>query len=120
MPTKRIIMEIRIAAVWIWMLSTYVTSCRSNLLYYTEDVHINFLLNINTRTHAHTHTHTYIYIYIYASYPSKLKHSHLRDGKTHHNKRNTDHTAGTGAVQNRKTPLRGSNPDYADVLPIKQ
>lgn len=85
-------MEMSIAAVWIWKPYTYVTACRSNLLYfYTEDVDINFLRN--THTHAH----------IYASYPSTLKHSHLRDGATLHNNRNIDPTAGASTVQNRNS-----------------
>jgi len=61
------------------------------------------------------HTHARVYV----SYSSKLKHSHLRNGTTPHNNRNTDPTAGTSAVQNRKTALRGLNPDSADVLPVK-
>jgi hypothetical protein len=97
----------RIAAFWIWMPYNYVTTCRSNLLYfYTQDVDINFF-----ETHARTHAH------IYAVYPSKFKHS---NGPTPHNNTSTDPTAGRGAVQNIKVKLRGLNPDSADVLPIKQ
>jgi len=89
---------------------TYVTTCRGNLLYfYTEDVDINF-----SETRARTHAH------IYSIYPSKLKHSHLRNGPAPHNNTSTDPTAGMDAVQNIKTTLRGLNTDSTDVLPIKQ
>jgi hypothetical protein len=98
-------MLMRITVLWIGMPCTVLVGVISCILY-TEDVDINFLPH--TRTHAH----------IYVSHPSKPNHSHLRNSATPHNNRNTDPTAGTGAVQNRKTPLRGLNPDSSYALPI--